>query len=93
MRTRIVVATGIVREAVLLKLTPLYCLRIVDRLIDPVPDTSAYTVLASLDYIPIILQVTYCITHGMRILAKEERLAADTVGTMALGVGEVRVHL
>ena len=93
MWSRIVVTAGIYGEAVLLELAALDCLRVVDRLVYPVPDTSADTIFAALDYIPIVLEVTDSITHGVRILAEEERLAADTAATVASGVSKVGVHL
>ena len=55
--------------------------------------TTADTVIATLDDIPVILQITHSITHSVSILAKEERLATDAAVAMVACIGKVGVHL
>ena len=68
-------------------------LRVINRLVHPVPDTTTDTIIAILDNVPIVLQVAHSITHGMSIFAQEERFGADTVATVCTCIVQVGIHL
>ena len=57
----------------------LYILRIKDGLIHPVPDAAANHSVAIFNNIPIFAQIPYSLSHGMSILAHDERLTVATI--------------
>ena len=52
---------------------------IVDSLVNPVPDAATGNTCTCLDEIPVFLQVTHCLTHGMSILTDEVRLVVEAI--------------
>ena len=52
---------------------------IVDALVNPVPDAATGDTGTCLDEIPVFLQVTHSLTHGVSILTDEVRLVVEAV--------------
>src|SRR5574344_23267 len=47
----------------------------IERLVHPIPDTTADSRFAALDDIPVLLQIADSLSHGMCILAHKERFS------------------
>ena len=52
---------------------------IVDSLVNPVPDAATDNTCTSLDEVPVFLQVTHSLTHGVSILTDEVRFVVEAV--------------
>ena len=92
MRAGVVVARHVFGEAVHGEVARENGLRVVDRLVHPVPNATADAELAVLDDVPIFLEVAYAVAHGVGVFAHEEGLRAAVAGRLALHVGKFRVH-
>ena len=88
----VVVARHPVVEAVLALAFALHeSCRVVETLVNPVPDAAAEDAVACLDDVPVLLQVAHSLTHCVCILADEVGLACISVAAAA-HAAHCRIH-
>ena len=62
------------------------------RLVHPVPNETALQLVVLVNQVPVVLEVTYTVTHGMGIFAKNEGTRHLLISGILLQIGRGRVH-